>query len=149
VENIFINSYTLHECTHRCITFSVTAHPDDGQARPKYVGATDWENIYHLCILLIFIRNDLPKFTYSRIYHCENLNLACGTKIFVGLSYFQNILIHFSVILYVMFAGSWNHWSERDVKEGNTDRFIWHGYVVSKMLIHGEHDANIFQTWPY
>jgi hypothetical protein len=32
VENIFINSYTLDECTHHCITYSVTAHPDDGQA---------------------------------------------------------------------------------------------------------------------
>jgi hypothetical protein len=29
--------YTLDECTYRCITYSVTAHPDDGQARPKHV----------------------------------------------------------------------------------------------------------------
>jgi hypothetical protein len=33
VENIFINNYTLYECTHRY--YSVTAHPDDGQTRPK------------------------------------------------------------------------------------------------------------------
>ena len=32
VENIFMNNYTLDECTHRCIMYSVTAHPDDGQA---------------------------------------------------------------------------------------------------------------------
>jgi hypothetical protein len=32
VENIFINNYTLDECTHHCITYSVTAHLDDGQA---------------------------------------------------------------------------------------------------------------------
>ena len=41
VENIFINNYTLDECTHHCITYSVTAHPDDCQARPKHVGATN------------------------------------------------------------------------------------------------------------
>jgi hypothetical protein len=41
VENIFINSYTLEECTHRCITYSATAHPEDGQARSKHVGARD------------------------------------------------------------------------------------------------------------
>ena len=36
----------------------VTAHPEDGQARPKHVGATNWENIYHhLCILFLFISN--------------------------------------------------------------------------------------------
>jgi hypothetical protein len=46
VYNIFINNYTLDECTHHCITYSVTAHPDDGQARPKHAGATNWENIY-------------------------------------------------------------------------------------------------------
>jgi hypothetical protein len=39
VKNIFINNYTLKECTYRCITYSVTAKPDDGQARPKHVGA--------------------------------------------------------------------------------------------------------------
>jgi hypothetical protein len=57
VENIFMNNYNLYECTYRCTTHSVTAHPDDGQARPKHVGATDWENIYYLCILLFFISN--------------------------------------------------------------------------------------------
>jgi hypothetical protein len=41
VENIFIKNYTLDECTHRCITYSVTAHPDDGQTRPKHVGDTN------------------------------------------------------------------------------------------------------------
>ena len=40
VENIFINNYTLHECTYYCITYSVTAHPDDGQKRSKPVGVT-------------------------------------------------------------------------------------------------------------
>jgi hypothetical protein len=38
---IFINNYILDECTHHCITYSVTAHPDDGQARLKHVGATN------------------------------------------------------------------------------------------------------------
>jgi hypothetical protein len=32
VENIFVNNYTLDECTHLCITYSATAHPKDGQA---------------------------------------------------------------------------------------------------------------------
>jgi hypothetical protein len=40
VDNIFINNYTFDECT-RCIIYSVTAHPDDGQERPKHVGATN------------------------------------------------------------------------------------------------------------
>ena len=56
-DNIFMNNYTLDECTHRCITYCVTAHPDDGQTRPKHVGATNWESIYHLCILLAFTGN--------------------------------------------------------------------------------------------
>jgi hypothetical protein len=43
-----MNNYTLDECTHRCITYSVTMHHEDGQARPKHVGATNWENVYHL-----------------------------------------------------------------------------------------------------
>jgi hypothetical protein len=54
VENIFITNYSLDECTYCCSTYSVTAHPDDGQARLKHVGATNWENKYHLCILLVF-----------------------------------------------------------------------------------------------
>jgi hypothetical protein len=41
VKNTFTNNYTLDECTYRCITYSVTAHPDDDQARPKHVGATN------------------------------------------------------------------------------------------------------------
>ena len=41
MENIFMNNYTLYECTYNCITYSVTAHPDDGQARSKHVGATN------------------------------------------------------------------------------------------------------------
>jgi hypothetical protein len=57
VENIFMNNYNLDECTYRCITHSVTAHPDDGQTRPKHAGATNWKNVYHLCILLFFISN--------------------------------------------------------------------------------------------
>jgi hypothetical protein len=44
MENIFVNIYTLDECTYRRITYSVTAHPDDGQKRQKRVGATNWEN---------------------------------------------------------------------------------------------------------
>jgi hypothetical protein len=67
VDNIFINNYTLDECTHRCSTYSVTSHPDDGQARPKYVGATDWENIYHLYILLVFISN------YTTMHGAEHI----------------------------------------------------------------------------
>jgi hypothetical protein len=34
-----MNNYTLDECTHRY--YSATAHPDDGQARMKRVGATN------------------------------------------------------------------------------------------------------------
>ena len=39
-EYIYKN-YTLYECTCHCITQSVTAHPDDGQTRPKHVAATN------------------------------------------------------------------------------------------------------------
>ena len=42
-----------------------TAHPDDGQKWPKNVGATNWENMYHLCILLVFINNYVKSFLYS------------------------------------------------------------------------------------
>jgi hypothetical protein len=40
---------------HTPLQYSVTAHPDYGQARPKYAGATKWGKKYHLCILLDFI----------------------------------------------------------------------------------------------
>jgi hypothetical protein len=46
VENIFINNYTLEECTYLCITYSVIAQADDGQTWLKYVEATNWEIIY-------------------------------------------------------------------------------------------------------
>ena len=39
------------------LCYSVTAHPDGVQTRPKHVGATNWQNIYHLCILVVFISN--------------------------------------------------------------------------------------------
>jgi hypothetical protein len=42
VDNIFTNNYTLDECTCHCITYSVTAHPDDAQAQLKHVGARNW-----------------------------------------------------------------------------------------------------------
>jgi hypothetical protein len=70
VENIFINNYTLYECTYHCITYSATAHPDDGQARPKHVGATNWENIYRLCILVVFISN------YTTMHGVEHIKLT-------------------------------------------------------------------------
>jgi hypothetical protein len=41
VENIFINNYILDKCTQHYITYSATAHSEDGQARPKHVGATN------------------------------------------------------------------------------------------------------------
>jgi hypothetical protein len=41
VENIFINNYTLDECTYHIIIYSVTMHLDDGQAQPKHAGATN------------------------------------------------------------------------------------------------------------
>jgi hypothetical protein len=74
VENIFVNNYTLYECTCHCITHSVTAHPDDGQARPNHVGATNWENIYNLCILLVFIN----EFDVSVCYDaCDTMQRRC------------------------------------------------------------------------
>ena len=39
--NIFINNYILDKCTQHCITYSVTAYSEDGQAQPKHVGATN------------------------------------------------------------------------------------------------------------
>jgi hypothetical protein len=63
---------------HMSFYYSVTAHHDDGQARPKHVGVTNWENIYHLCILLDFIsnysltylNNQLETFTPLHICNC-------------------------------------------------------------------------------
>jgi hypothetical protein len=65
----FMNNYTLDEFTHRCITYYVTAHLDDGQKWPKHVGATNWENISHLCILLVFISN------YTTMHGAEHIKL--------------------------------------------------------------------------
>ena len=42
---------------HISLYYFVTAHPDDGQARPKHVGATNWKSIYHLWTLLVLISN--------------------------------------------------------------------------------------------
>ena len=44
-----MKNYTLDECTYRCINYFVTAHPEDGQAGPKHIGATNWEKIYIIC----------------------------------------------------------------------------------------------------
>ena len=41
VDNMFINNYNLDECIYHCVTYSLTAHPEDGQAQPKHVGATN------------------------------------------------------------------------------------------------------------
>jgi hypothetical protein len=57
MHNTFINNYTLDECTYHCTAYSVTTHPDDGQKWPKHVRSTNLENVYHLCILLVFINN--------------------------------------------------------------------------------------------
>ena len=61
MEIIFINNYTLNECTHHCITYSVTAHPDDGQAQSKHVGATNSDKYiiftFYWFSLLIIYRN--------------------------------------------------------------------------------------------
>jgi hypothetical protein len=69
VDNIFMNSYTLDECTYHCITYFVTAHPDDGQTWPEHIGAKNWENIYHLCILLVFISN------YTTVHSVECIKI--------------------------------------------------------------------------
>jgi hypothetical protein len=85
VENIFINNYILKECTYHCITYSVTAHPDDGEERPKHVGATHWENAYHVCILLVFISNYTTmhgvEHTKNETWclHCSNLKYVHHT----------------------------------------------------------------------
>jgi hypothetical protein len=69
-----MNSYTLDECTH-CIT--VTAHPDDSQAHPKHVGATDRENMYHLCILLVLISN------YTTVHGVEHITNFMAVRIII------------------------------------------------------------------
>jgi hypothetical protein len=64
---------------HTSLYYSVTAHPDDGQARPKHVGATNGENIYHLCILLVFVSNILCKLI---MYLCMNASVYAAPKCF-------------------------------------------------------------------
>jgi hypothetical protein len=49
-----MKNYTLDECTYRCINYFVTAHPEDGQAGPKHIGATSWEKIYIICAFCWF-----------------------------------------------------------------------------------------------
>ena len=55
---------------HITLYYSVTAHPDDGQARPKQADATNSENIYHVCILLVFTSN------YTTIHGAEHIKLV-------------------------------------------------------------------------
>ena len=55
---------------HTSFYYSVTEHPDDGQTRRKRVGATNWENIYHLYILLVFINN------YATMHGVEHIKLV-------------------------------------------------------------------------
>jgi hypothetical protein len=57
---------------HTSLYYSVTAHPDDGQARSKHVGATNSENIYHLCILLAFISD------YTTTHCAEHIKIVFG-----------------------------------------------------------------------
>jgi hypothetical protein len=53
-----------------------TPHPDDGQKWPKNVSATNWENMYHLCILLVFINNYVKSF-YIQVQRREILLTWC------------------------------------------------------------------------
>ena len=40
---------------HMSMYYLLSNSATDGQIRPKNIGATNWENMYHLCILLVFI----------------------------------------------------------------------------------------------
>jgi hypothetical protein len=79
-----MNIYTLDECPHRCIIYSVTAHPEGGQARPKHVGGTNLENMYIiLCILLVFISS------YKTMYGVEHIKRIAECLIYIYLNYTQ------------------------------------------------------------
>jgi hypothetical protein len=65
----YIYKQLHHGRMHTSLYYSVTAHPDDGQARPKDVGATNWENIYHLCILLVFVSN------YTKVHGVKRIEV--------------------------------------------------------------------------
>ena len=54
---VYVNNFILDECTYCWVVICNNEHPDDSQARPKEVGAINWENIHHLCILLVFFNN--------------------------------------------------------------------------------------------
>jgi hypothetical protein len=52
--------YTIVSWTNAQVVellYSVTSHPDDNEKWPKHVDAINSKNIYHLCILLVFINN--------------------------------------------------------------------------------------------
>ena len=45
---------------HTSLYYSVTAHPEDGQAWPKHVGATNWEK--HLAVLQLTDKKSTAKY---------------------------------------------------------------------------------------
>jgi hypothetical protein len=54
---------------HISLYYSVTANREDGQPPPKHVDVTNSENIYNLCILLVFISN------YTTMHDIERIKL--------------------------------------------------------------------------
>jgi hypothetical protein len=70
LDDIFVNNCICDECTYSW--FNVLCN--DGQKWPKHVGAMNWENIYHLCILLFSLIN--------RFYIRANFSFFTGTPPF-------------------------------------------------------------------
>ena len=72
LDDTFVNKCIL---THG---YSVTAYPGDGQKWPKHVDAMNWENLYRLCILFVFINNYNIMHGVERIKYLQpltNVNL--------------------------------------------------------------------------
>ena len=58
LDNTFVNNCILDQCTY--CWFAVLCnneHPDDDQQWRKHVGAINWENVYYLCVLLVYFNN--------------------------------------------------------------------------------------------
>jgi hypothetical protein len=137
VDNILLNNYTLDECTYHCITYSVTAHPDDGQARPKHVGATNWENIYHLCILLVFISNfsdlynqNLSKTSRPYTLFCSTLNQSRALKTYVNpmrVSKFTSLYVSDTIRFLQEFKFHLAFWMNF------SPPWVWHAYSLIRL----------------
>jgi hypothetical protein len=80
VDNIFINNYTLEECTYHCITLQQRTLMMVKHDRNMQVLQIE-KNTYHLCILLVFIMNYTTTQSVEHIKHNSILDIEHKVRI--------------------------------------------------------------------